>query len=147
MTTNVSTTLVRSLRLRVFVLPIILSSMLFMHGCAGDAAPEGGTAAAYPAGVSDDIEQQLKYDARVESCEPDDAENLVVDVNDSWASAPQGMQERSAGQWYALWHASHSGKIIVKHDGNVIATCSADGFKPEKPESAAEGQPDRKSVV
>ena len=142
MRNNPSPTVLCSLSVRVVALAITLSSMLFMHGCSGDTAREGGTAVAYPAGVSEEIEQQLKYDARVERCEPDDAENLIVEVNDSWVQSPQGMQERSAGQWYALWHAGHGGKVIVKHDGNVIATCSAEGYKPEKPESTTEGQPE-----
>ena len=138
---NLSPTRVCVSSARVVLLAIILGSTLLINGCGGDAAPEGGTSAGYPAGVSEDIEQQLKYDARVESFEPDDAENLVVEVNDSWASSPEGMQERAAGQWYALWHAGHSGKVIVKYDGNVVATCSAEGYRPEPP-AAAEGEPE-----
>jgi hypothetical protein len=98
----------------------------------------------YPAGVSEDIEQQLRYDARVESSEAD-GEDLVVSVNDSWATSPQGMQERAVGQWYSLWHAQHSGgKVIVKYNGAAVATWSDKGYKPENPntgesEAASEG--------
>jgi hypothetical protein len=137
---NLSPTRVCVSSARVVLLAIILGSTLLINGCGGDASPEG-TSAGYPAGVSEDIEQQLKYDSRVEAFEPDDSENLVVEVNDSWVSSPEGMQERAAGQWYALWHAGHSGKVIVKYDGNVVATCSAEGYRPEPP-AAAEGEPE-----
>ena len=75
-----------------------VGSILFLYGCGGDSPHTGNAANEYPAGVSEDVEQQLKYDARVESFEPD-GEDLVVNVNDSWASSPQGMQERAVGQW------------------------------------------------
>lgn len=125
------------LRLRVSLLTLILSSMLVLQGCSSDAPSEGRMTAEYPAGVSEDIEQQLKYDARVDTFEAD-GEDLVVEVNDSWATSPQGMQERAAGQWFTLWHPGHSGKVIVKHNGEVMATCSNDGYKPQKPASESE---------
>ncbi|HTG17197.1 MAG TPA: hypothetical protein VK747_18240 [Blastocatellia bacterium] len=135
METDAGITRVRSPRLRMVLLAIALGSMFFVHGCGSDATSAGSSAKEYPAGVSEDVEKQLKYDARVESFEPDgeDGENLVVNVNDSWASSPQGMQERAVGQWYSLWHAQHSGgKVIVKHNGNPVASWSAKGYKPEK---------------
>ena len=132
---NASLTLGHAFRLRVVTLSLALGSMLFIQACGGDASQPDSSAAAYPAGVSEDIEQQLKYDARVESFEPD-GEDLVVNVNDSWASSPQGMQERAVGQWYSLWHAEHSGKLIVKHNGNPVASWSGEGYKPEKPETS-----------
>lgn len=129
MKTNASLTLVRALW------AMALGSMLFMHGCGSEPAPAANSAIEYPAGVSEDIEQQLKYDARVESFEPE-GEDLVVSVNDSWASSPQGMQERAMGQWYSLWHAEHGGgKVIVKHNGAAVATWSDKGYKPEKPDT------------
>jgi hypothetical protein len=120
--------------LRVVLFAIALSSMLFANGCSSDSTPTGNSANEYPAGVSEDVEKQLKYDARVESFETD-GDDLVVNVNDSWASSPQGMQERAVGVWYSLWHAQHNGKVIVKHDGNSVATWSGEGYKPEKPKS------------
>jgi len=131
METDVYITRVRSSRLRVVLFAIALGSMLFVNGCASDATQNSNTAKQYPTGVSEDIEQQLKYDSRVDSSEPGD-ENLIVNVNDSWASSPQGMQERAVGQWYSLWHTQHSGSVIVKHNGNPVASWSAKGYKPEK---------------
>jgi hypothetical protein len=131
METDVYITGVRSSRLRVVLLAIAVGSMLFANGCGGDATPNSNTAKQYPTGVSEDVEQQLKYDSRVDSFEPDD-ENLIVNVNDAWVNSPQGMQERAVGQWYSLWHAGHSGDVIVKHNGNPVASWSAKGYKPEK---------------
>ena len=129
MKTNVSLTLVRAFW------AMALGSLLFMSGCGSEPAPAASSATEYPAGISEDIEQQLKYDARVESSELD-GEDLVVSVNDSWASSPQGMQERAMGQWYSLWHAQHgSGKVIVKYNGAAVATWSDKGYKPENPNS------------
>ena len=118
-----------------FVMAFALGSMLFLYGCGGDSNATGNAANEYPAGVSEEVEQQLKYDARVESFESE-GEDLVVNVNDSWASSPQGMQERAVGQWYSLWHAQHAGKVIVKYDGNPVASWSGEGYKPEKPKSS-----------
>ena len=134
METDAGITRVRSSRLRVVLLGIALGSMWFVNGCGSAATPTDSSAREYPAGVSEDVEKQLKYDARVDSFEPDgeDGENLVVNVNDSWASSPQGMQERAVGLWYSLWHAQHSGDVIVKHNGNLVASWSAKGYKPEK---------------
>jgi hypothetical protein len=131
METDAGITRIRSSRLRVVLLAIALGSMLFLNGCGSDVTPTGSSAKEYPAGVSEDVEKQLKYDARVDSFEPD-GENLIVDVNDAWVNSPQGMQERAVGQWYSLWHAGHSGDVIVKHNGNAIASWSAKGYKPAK---------------
>jgi hypothetical protein len=106
-----------------------LGAMLFAHGC-GSASREGGSTAKYPTGISDDIQQQLKYDARVDTFEAGDSD-LTVNVNDAWLNSPPGMQERSTGQWYSLWHSNHGGKVIVQHDGNQVASWSSDsGYKP-----------------
>jgi outer membrane murein-binding lipoprotein Lpp len=132
METDAGITRVRSSRLRMVLFAIALGSMLFVNGCGSDATQNSNTAKQYPTGVSEDIDQQLKYDARVDSFEPD-GENLIVDVNDAWVNSPQGMQERAMGQWYSLWHAGHSsGKVIVKHNGDAVATWSDKGYKPEK---------------
>ena len=132
METDAGITRVRSARLRVVLLVIALGSMLVVNGCGSDATQNSNTAKQYPTGVSEDIDQQLKYDARVDSFGPD-GEDLIVDVNDAWVNSPQGMQERAMGQWYSLWHAGHSsGKVIVKHNGDAVATWSDKGYKPEK---------------
>ena len=132
METDAGITQGRSFRLRMVLLAIVLGSMIFVNGCGSEATPTGSSAREYPAGVSEEIEKQLKYDARVESFEPD-GENLIVDVNDAWVNSPQGMQERAMGQWYSLWHVGHSsGKVIVKHNGEAVATWSDKGYKPEK---------------
>ena len=113
--------------------------LLLAYGCASDSHEMSG-GANYPAGISEDIEQQLKYDARVESFDTTSGPDLIVNVNDAWLSSPPGMQERSVGQWYSLWHANQPGGVIVQHDGARIASwTSGTGFKPEtksKPEDS-----------
>lgn len=132
--------------LRSMLLPalwlIALSAMLFASGCGGDSH-ETGAAEKYPEGISEDIEQQLKYDARVDSFDTSSGEDLIVDVNDSWLSSPPGMQERSVGQWYSMWHSNHSGKVIVQHDGNKIASWTSEsGYKPETKSKGGDSQSD-----
>jgi len=116
---------------RRFLTAITLGAMLFIYGCGNDSS-QGGAAASYPTGISEDVEQQLKYDARVDSFEQGDADSLVVNVNEGWLNSPPGMQERSLGQWYTMWHANHGGGVIVQHDGNKLASWTAEhGYKPE----------------
>lgn len=128
--------------LRSALTAIAMGATLFAYGCGGDSS-QSSNPAKYPTGISEDIEQQLKYDARVDSFEPD-GENLVVNINDAWLNSPPGMQERSVGQWYSLWHSNHSGSVIVQHDGNKVASWTSErGYKPEtkskKEESQSEG--------
>ena len=110
---------------------ITLGAMLFIYGCSSEPS-QSGAGATYPTGISEDVEQQLKYDARVDSFEPSDGDSLVVNVNEAWLNSPPGMQERSLGQWYTGWHANHSGGVIVQHDGEKVASWTSErGYKPE----------------
>jgi hypothetical protein len=120
----------------------LVGAILFLSGCGGGHTETGNTPK-YPVGVSEDIEQQLKYDARVDTFEPD-GQTLVVNVNESWLHSPPGMRERALGHWYSLWQPSHGNdsKIVVKHDGEEIESWTADkGYQPAaKPkEGASEG--------
>jgi hypothetical protein len=116
--------------LREAVWTVALSSILFALGCRSDSSQTSG-AAKYPTGISGEVEQQLKYDARVDSYDLS-SDTLTVNVNDAWLNSPPGMQERSVGQWYTLWHSSHSGGVVVQHDGNKVASWTSDGgYKPE----------------
>lgn len=112
---------------------VLLAAMLSAFGCGSDPH-QTSTATKYPAGISEDIEQQLKYDARVESSEPD-GEDLIVNVNDTWLHSPPGMRERALGQWYSLWLPAHSpaSKIVVRFDGNEVERWTAEkGYQPER---------------
>jgi hypothetical protein len=119
----------------------LVGAIVLFYGCGGSQTQTGNTAK-YPAGISDDIEQQLKYDARVESFEPD-GQTLVINVNDTWLHSPPGMRERALGQWYSLWQPSHgnASKIVIKHDGEEVESWTADkGYQPTvKKEGASEG--------
>lgn len=117
--------------LRRLLTSITVGAMLFISGCSGDST-QSGVASNYPTGISEDVEQQLKYDARVDSFESGDNDSLVVNVNEAWTTSPPGMQERSLGQWYTMWHSNHSGGVIVQHDGNKVASWTSEhGYKPE----------------
>jgi hypothetical protein len=128
--------------IRPLVWTLLLVTMLYAVGCGSDSQQTSNTAK-YPAGISEDIEQQLKYDARVESFEPD-GQNLVVNVNNTWLHAPTGMRERTLGQWYSLWQTGHgnASKVVVKHDGEEVESWTADkGYQPATMEKkdASEG--------
>lgn len=121
---------------------VLLAAMLSAAGCGSDSQ-QTSTAAKYPAGISEDIEQQLKYDARVDSFEPD-GEDLIVNVNDTWLHSPPGMRERALGQWYSLWQPAHSSasKIVVRFDGSEVERWTAEkGYQPASKENknATEG--------
>ena len=121
---------------------VLLSAVLFAFGCGGDS-PQTGSAAKYPTGISEDIGQQLKYDARVDSFDPD-GEDLIVNVNETWLHSPPGIRERALGQWYSLWGPAHSsaGKIVVKFDGDEVESYTAEkGYQPASKEKkkASEG--------
>jgi len=120
---------------------VLLAAVLFTFGCGGDSQ-QTGTAAKYPTGISEDIGQQLKYDARVDSFDPD-GEDLIVNVNDTWLHSPPGMRERALGQWYSLWGPAHSsaGKIVVKFDGDEVESFTAEkGYQPAAKEKKKAGE-------
>lgn len=121
---------------------VLLAAMLSVVGCGSDSQPTS-TATKYPAGISEDVEQQLKYDARVDSFEPD-GEDLIVNVNETWLHSPPGMRERALGQWYSMWQPAHSSasKIVVRFDGTEVERWTAEkGYQPASKENknAAEG--------
>ena len=123
--------------LRRALLALALCSLVFIFGC-GSISNDTGSSAKYPTGISEDIEQQLKYDARVDSFDTS-GDTLVVNVNDAWMNSPPGMQERSVGQWFTLWHANHSGGVEVQHDGDKVATWTGkSGYKPVTKSKGAE---------
>ena len=119
----------------------LLAATLFALGCGTDSQHTAG-AAKYPTGISEDIGQQLKYDARVDSFDAE-GEDLVVNVNDTWLHSPPGMRERALGQWYSLWKPGHgsAAKIVVKHGGEEVESWTAEkGYQPaSKVEKSSEG--------
>lgn len=120
---------------------VLLAAMLFAFGCGGDSH-QAGSAAKYPTGISEDIGQQLKYDARVDSFDPD-GEDLIVNVNETWLHSPPGIRERALGQWYSLWGPEHSsaGKIVVKFDGDEVESFTAEkGYQPAGKEKKKAGE-------
>jgi hypothetical protein len=118
---------------RATVWIILVAVALLAYGCGTDSN-QPNTSTRYPVGISEDIEQQLKYDARVDGFEPD-GDDLVVNVNNSWMHSPPGMRERALGQWFTLWQPAHTSasKIIVKFEGNEVERWTAEkGYQPER---------------
>ena len=58
---------------------LLLAATLFAFGCGSDSQHSSSTAK-YPTGISEDVEQQLKYDARVDSYDTS-GDTLTVNVN------------------------------------------------------------------
>src|SRR5262245_14810570 len=107
-------------------------SLAIASGACGGGPADSTNAAKYPTGISDDIDQQLKYDARVQDSRQD-GDKLVITVNEAWVSQPQGMQERALGHWFSVWKAAHgaSSRIVVEYGGEEISSYTADkGFQP-----------------
>jgi hypothetical protein len=127
---------------RLAVWTLSLALLICAFGCGSDTQPKS-SGASYPTGISEDIEQQLKYDARVDSFEPD-GDDLIVNVNDAWMHSPPGIRERALGQWYSHWQPAHSktSKILVKFDGSEVERWTAEkGYQPASKEAkeASEG--------
>jgi hypothetical protein len=119
-----------------------LSLAIFTAACGGNGG-ESTNASHYPTGISEDLDQVLKYDARVQDSR-EEGDKLVVTVNEAWMSQPQGLQERAMGHWFALWKTSHGdkGKIVVEYGGDEVGSYTADkGFQPapkKEPETESE---------
>jgi hypothetical protein len=121
---------------------VALSLTIGTAACGGGGA-DSSTAAHYPTGISEDLDQVLKYDSRVQDSR-EEGDKLVVTVNEAWVSQPQGLQERAMGHWFSMWKASHGdkGKIVVEYGGDEISSYTSDkGFQPApKKEAEAESE-------
>jgi hypothetical protein len=136
------TTTVR--KAHALILVIVAAAMLAATGCGGDHRP-AGNAPQYEAGSvsQEEIERQLKYDARVQDYEVS-GDKLIVNVNQEWMSSPPGLQERAVGQWFGMWQTAQSKKeveVIVRHDGNDIARWTGqNGYKHVASPKSGEGK-------
>lgn len=134
-------------RLRPLIWAVSFAALLLAAACGGET--NRADQKKYPV-LNDDIEKQLKFDARVEDYETD-GDKLVVNVNQAWLASPPGMQERSIGQWFSLWRASlgngegepkESIQVIVRHEGNDLAKWTGkQGYQPvAQPKSQAKDE-------
>jgi len=122
-----------------------VAAAILTCACSSETTPPA-SATHYPSGISEDVEKQLKYDARVESVDSD-GDTLIVNVNEHWTSSPPGMQERAVGSWYSMWQPDHkTGKVIVKFGGENVASFTADkGFQPAPKPKQNEGSTNSQS--
>ncbi len=121
------------LNLRTTVLLAALIAVpVFLSACGGHSK-RTAEAHKYPAGsvTSEDLDRQLKFDARVNDYDDSDDKKLVINVHQSWVASPPGMKERTLNQWYSLWQAvrgENKGlEVVVQHDGTPVAKWTAAG--------------------
>ena len=115
---------------------VILFGVLLLGAACGGGDTASPTAKASGGNVSaEDVERDLKFDARVSDFE-EDGNKLVVNVNEHWMSSPAGMQQTAVKRWLARWQAAKAGeggtppkdaKVVVRYDGGEILTATADG--------------------
>ena len=110
----------------------LLALMTACGGESGQVKPIGQ----YDAGskTQEDLETLLKNDSRVEDHNIN-GETVTVTVNETFTSAPYGMQQRALWNWYNTWQAAKSGSknaaVVVESSGSEVARWNhADGYKP-----------------
>jgi hypothetical protein len=112
---------------------LVIIIMLASIGCGGEHK-NMGSAPHYEAGSvsQEEIERQLKHDARVQDFEVS-GDKLIVNVNQAWIASPPGLQQRAAGQWFGMWQAAQNKKsveVLIRHEGNDIARWNGEtGYK------------------
>lgn len=123
---------IKSIKLNTIYLAALIAVSIFLSACGGHSKHVAGTHK-YPAGsvTSEDLGNQLKYDARVDDYDDSDDKKLVINVHQSWVASPPGMKERSLNQWYSMWQAvrgENKGlEVVVQHDGTPVAKWTAAG--------------------
>ena len=121
---------------------LTIAAFLLCAGCGGgsDSRSNGHVGLYAPGSKTDeDVDRELKFDARVQNYTAE-GDKLVVNVNESFASAPQGIQQRALGHWYSLWQAARTPQntkpqkdleVVARFDGNDLAKWTRDeGFRP-----------------
>lgn len=118
--------------------------MLVAIGCGGEHR-NAGSAPQYAAGsvTQEEIERQLRHDARVQDFEPS-GDKLIVNVNQAWMASPPGLQQRAVGQWFGMWQAAQNKKdveVLVRHEGSDVARWNNKvGYKPVAPARSGENK-------
>ncbi|HLG16317.1 MAG TPA: hypothetical protein VJH03_17690 [Blastocatellia bacterium] len=136
----------RSTFLRWVTLASVLLSSLMVVACGGANNEGGQTGQSNAAFTNDELEQRLKFDARVTDYQMD-GDKLTVNVNKAWMSSPPGLQVRATSQWFAMWQSARAGdgkppgglEVVVQHEGEKVARWSAEkGYElipKEKPDA------------
>src|SRR5215467_14147857 len=111
----------------------IVALLLLAGACGGDSASPKAKASGEHA-TTEDVERDLKFDARVSDFDVD-GNKLVVNVNDRWMSSPAGMQQTAAKRWLERWQtakeaegqSAKDAKVVVRFNGDDILTVNAGG--------------------
>ena len=137
----------------LWALPI--AALLLAVACGGGDSQSNEHVGLYSPGskTDDDVDKELKFDARVQNYAAE-GDKLIVNVNQSFASAPPGIQQRALGHWYSLWQAARTPQnskpqkdleVVVRFEGNELAKWTRDeGFKPVQ-RAKAKGEDDDES--
>ena len=115
---------------------VMLVGLLFLAAACGSGDSNNAAANASAGSVSaEDVERDLKFDARVDDFNID-GNMLEVNVNEHWMSSPAGMQQTTLKRWLARWQASKTGdgemppkdiQVVVRYQGEPILTAAGDG--------------------
>jgi hypothetical protein len=135
-----------SMPVRLSAWLLLITASLLATACGGDSH-HNSQPGMYAAGSKsiEDVDRELKFDARVQTYEAQ-GDKLVVDVNQSFASSPPGIQQRALSHWYSLWQAARTpanGKpqksleVIARYEGSDLAKWNGEeGFKSAQVEKA-----------
>ena len=120
---------------------LTITALLLAVACGGGDSQSSKRLGLYAPGskTDEDVDRELKFDARVQNYAAE-GDKLVVNVSESFASAPPGIQQRALGHWYSLWQAARTPQngepqkdlvVVVQFEGNELARWTRDeGFKP-----------------
>jgi hypothetical protein len=118
----------------IFWASLIFTSLLLV-GCGGGHEP-AKQPGMYAAGskTEKDLIDMLKADARVEGDPSLQGDKLIVNVNQTFADSPIGLQQRAVWNWYNTLQAARNGSKNVSvealHEGAKVASWTAgEGFK------------------
>ena len=137
----------RALARKRAVYAILVGVVLFAAACGG-GAENAKTRTSAGSVTAEDVERDLKFDARVSDFETD-GDKLVVNVNEHWMSSPAGMQQTAAKRWLARWQAAKAGdggkapkdaKVEVRYGGKPILTAAEDGVNVLAKANSDEGK-------
>ena len=113
---------------------VILVGVVLLAACGG-GSENAKTRISAGSVTAEDVERDLKFDARVSDFETE-GNKLVVNVNEHWMSSPAGMQQTAVKRWLSRWQAAKAGnggnapkdaKVEVRFGGKPILTAAEDG--------------------
>ncbi|PYP85769.1 MAG: hypothetical protein DMF61_15685 [Blastocatellia bacterium AA13] len=124
-----------ALALKCATVIAVLAGLICAAACGGGDAANTGRKVKAENVSADDVERDLKFDARVSDFDTD-GNKLIVNVNQQWMSSPAGMQQTAVQRWLTRWQASKASdggaapkdtQVVVRYEGNDILTATGNG--------------------